>query len=173
MSNNILPRICKSCGCTFDGGPRAWYCPGCRVDRRKAQLKEHRMRRREPRYNPIGSVIKCELCGKEIIKNSGRQRYCPQCAEKHLKEVDNLQSLEWKRNNPEKIREGKRLYSKRRHAEEGKQSGIKYISWEKSHKKWKVIPYVNGKQVRIGEYSSLDDAKSALIKFLNTMDDPS
>ena len=30
----LKPRVCRQCGATFLGGPRAWYCPDCRAERR-------------------------------------------------------------------------------------------------------------------------------------------
>lgn len=40
MSNVVRPRTCRQCGTTFEGGPRAWYCPACReLRRREAQAK--------------------------------------------------------------------------------------------------------------------------------------
>ena len=64
--------------------------------------KEFKERKRAGNVIPVGSIIKCEICGKEIIKKGGLQRYCEKCAAKHLKEVDNQQSLAWKKENPEK-----------------------------------------------------------------------
>lgn len=39
-STTIRPRTCRECGATFDGGPRAWYCPNCRAIRKKSQLHD-------------------------------------------------------------------------------------------------------------------------------------
>lgn len=166
MSKNLLPRICRTCGVSFLGGPRAWYCPQCRDERKREALKRFRQRKGTSEHIPLGSIIQCEICGKDIIKNSGRQRYCKECAVKHLKEEDNKQSLEWKRKYPEKIKEGKRKLSKQRHRDEGKQSGIKYISWDKGSKKWRVTPYLNGKQYQLGRFTNLEEAERELIKFI-------
>lgn len=89
---------------------------------------------------------------------------------KHLKEEDNKQSLEWKREHPEKIKEGKRKISKRRHQGEGKQSGIKYISWDKGSNKWRVTPYFNGKQYQLGRFTNLKEAERELKKFMTTLE---
>ena len=167
MKNNMLPRICRECGVTFSGGPRAWYCPTCRAERSRQHNKQHKMRKRNGVVVPIGSVISCEICGKETVKNSGQQRFCKECAPQHLKEIDNAQSLRWKAENPEKDKESKRVLSKIRHAEEGKQSGVKHIIWDKGSRKWKVCPYRDGKQHTIGRYSDLEEAKAALEKFNN------
>ena len=32
---------CKQCGCVFDGGPNALYCPKCRIDRKNAAQREY------------------------------------------------------------------------------------------------------------------------------------
>lgn len=164
--NRLLARICRECGIEFLGGPRAWYCPKCRLIRKKEADKRMKQKRKTLDYIPLGSVIHCKMCGKETIKNSGQQLYCPECAPVHLKEIDNAQSLEWKRKHPDKIREGKRNLSKRRHGEEGKESGIKYISWDKAKKKWKVCPYKDGKQVYVGVYKKIEDAENKLNEFL-------
>lgn len=167
MSKNMLPRTCRSCGCTFIGGPRAWYCPECRAERAKVASKRCKEKMKTPNYIPLGSTIKCEICGKNIIKTGGGTRFCYECGAKHLKEIDNKQSLEWKYNNKDKIKEGKRKLSKKRRAEEGKISGIKYIIWDKEKRKWRVVPIINKKQVHLGYFDELSDAKTALDDFLN------
>ncbi|WP_066737037.1 hypothetical protein [Bariatricus massiliensis] len=167
MSKNMIPRVCKSCECSFIGGPRAWYCPACRVERKKDSQRKMREAKKSNNYIPLGSPITCELCGAIVIKNSGNQRYCPKCAKEHLKLVDNAQSLEWKRANPEKIKEGKRNLSKKRHAGEGRKSGVKYISWDKGAQKWRVMPFFNGKQYHVGRFSSLEEAAEKLNEFMS------
>lgn len=162
----MLDKICRTCGAPFKGGPRAWYCPKCREERRRESNMTFKQKRKAGDYLPIGTVIKCEICGRDMIKNSGNHRYCDTCAPLHLKEVDNAQSLDWKRENPEKIRTAKRATSKRRHQEDGKQSGIKYITWNKGHQKWRVAPYVNGKRYHIGYFADIASAKEALNKFM-------
>ncbi|VYT07758.1 Uncharacterised protein [uncultured Clostridium sp.] len=149
MSKNILPRICKECGNEFMGGPRAWYCPACRDERKRTQMLDFKRRKKAGEVVPIGSVIKCEICGKDIIKNSGLQRFCEECAKVHLKEVDNAQSLEWKRYNPEKIKESKRVLSKNRHREEGKRSGCVGVNWDKGKRVWIAKIGYAGKQYTI------------------------
>ena len=150
----ILTRTCKECGKSFQGGPRAWYCPECREIRKKQQLKEYKYRKRSGNIVPLGSIIKCEICGKEIIKNGGLQRFCDECAAKHLKEVDNEQSLQWKKENPEKIKESKRKISKKRHENgESVESRIKGVSWDKGKQKWVSSINYNGKQYRIVQTS--------------------
>lgn len=114
MVNNMLPRTCRDCGKVFIGGPRAWYCHDCRKERAREANKRAKQKKKTAEYIPVGSIIQCELCGKEIIKRGGKHKYCNKCAEKHLKEIDNAQSLEWKKNNPEKIRKSKKKYNESR-----------------------------------------------------------
>lgn len=148
--NAILLRICKECGKSFPGGPRAWYCPDCRRERKRKHDKEFKERKRSGKVIPNGSVIKCEICGKEIIKNGGLQRFCDECAAKHLKEIDNEQSLRWKKENPDKIKESKKNYSVRlRENGESLKSGTKGVSWDKEKQKWIVNINYHGKQYRI------------------------
>lgn len=159
---NMLPRICQECGRSFLGGPRAWYCEACRRERKNKQLKEYRERKKRGMVIPIGSTIKCEICGKEIIKNSGLQRFCDDCAAEHLKTVDNAQSLEWKKKNPEKIKESKRKTSRERH-KYGEQltSGIRGVSWDKAKMRWKAYIGYGGKQYIVAKTKNLDLAIKA------------
>lgn len=156
---NIMPRTCRGCGKIFQGGPRAWYCPECRSERKKIQSKEYRQRKKLGKTIPIGSLIKCEICGKEIIKDGGSQRFCPECAAKHLKEIDNQQSLQWKNDNPDKVREAKRKMSKTRYATgESFESSVKGVTWDKGKRKWIVKLNFGGRQYIITQTSRIDDA---------------
>lgn len=74
----VLGRICRTCGATFPGGPRAWYCPDCRAERKRAQAAAYA---RRGVSRPIGSSDRCEVCGKPYTVQSGRQKYCPDCAQ--------------------------------------------------------------------------------------------
>lgn len=159
----ILPRTCRECGCTFQGGPRAWFCQSCGAKRRKLHDREMKMRRKSGNYIPLGSIINCADCGKEIVKTSGRLRRCPECAALHLTNVDRKQSLEWKQTHPEEAKEAKRKLARKR-IEHGeiKKSGIKGISWDKSTLRWKVSIYKDGKQIYLGKYKELQEAIAAL-----------
>lgn len=57
----ILPRTCRECGCTFQGGPRAWFCPSCGAKRRKLHDREMKMRRKSGNYIP--PWLHYKLCG--------------------------------------------------------------------------------------------------------------
>lgn len=77
-SNSVLrERICKICGASFMGYPRSFFCPPCSAERKKQQKKIYNQRKPA---RPLGSTDICEACGKPYIVNSGRQRYCPECA---------------------------------------------------------------------------------------------
>ena len=84
-------RICRQCGKTFQGGPRAWYCPECREERKKEAGRRHK---RIGTQRPLGSVDHCVKCGKEYVVTAARQKYCPDCAAKAIAEVDRRQALE-------------------------------------------------------------------------------
>ena len=101
MNNVIRMRICRQCGRQFLGGPHAWYCPECRAERKREQTNRCK---RDGAVRKLGSIDHCQICGKEYIVEGGLQRYCASCAAKHLKEVDNAASLEYKKKNPEKIK---------------------------------------------------------------------
>lgn len=147
---NILPRVCRTCGITFDGGPRAWYCPACRKERERKSNREFKQRKKSGNVVPLGSIIKCQMCGKDIIKNSGLQQYCELCAAKHLIAVDNEQSLKWKRENHEKIIESKRKCRKNRHANEKTiDTLMNGVAWDKGGHTFKAYVQVDGKQVII------------------------
>ena len=92
---NLHPRTCRQCGTTFEGGPRAWYCPICsEVRRKEADRAGHaRMRRGETRQ--IGSMDTCQICGKEYMVMSGKQKYCPTCAPEAVAEIDRTQGLNY------------------------------------------------------------------------------
>ena len=90
------PRICRRCGVVFDGGPRAWYCPKCREMRKKLQKDRYNERRKRGLSLSLGeSVGRCEVCGREFIYASARQRYCPDCAKEAIKTSDRRQGREY------------------------------------------------------------------------------
>lgn len=111
--NNLRPRTCRECGATFDGGPRAWYCPRCRAERQAQQNREYKQRKKMGNVRVIGQKYPCEICEKMYVLSSGLQRYCADCAEKHLKEVDNKQSRQWNKSHPEQMTKHKQNEKKR------------------------------------------------------------
>ena len=56
----------------------------------------------------IGSIDHCEICGKEYVVESGLQRYCKDCAEEAVKEIDRAQGREWNAKNREKLADRKK-----------------------------------------------------------------
>lgn len=158
----LLPRVCVNCGRTFTGGPRARYCQSCRTERRREAEREFRARKRAGHVAELGSIIHCEICGKEIVKTSGLRRYCPECGAAHLKEVDNKQSLAWKRDNAKKAIAAKREFSRRRTATgERKESGHPGVYWNKENEKWQAHINLNGKQYKILYATNLELAVKA------------
>lgn len=79
-ATTIRTRVCRTCGAEFPGGPRAWYCPGCRSDRQREQSRDAKRRKAAGKTRAIGSTDTCTICGNAYTVNSGRQRYCPDCA---------------------------------------------------------------------------------------------
>ena len=77
------------------GRPRAWYCFICRIERQREQGRTCKQRQRKGQTRRLGSIDKCEVCGKDYIVNSARQRYCPDCAPERYREVDREQSRGW------------------------------------------------------------------------------
>lgn len=77
-SNSVLrERTCKICGVSFMGYPRSFFCPDCRLERKKQQKKIYNQRKPT---RPLGSTDICDVCGKMYIVKSGRQKYCLECA---------------------------------------------------------------------------------------------
>ena len=91
-TSTLRMRVCRQCGIEFMGGPRAWYCPTCRIERQREQGRTCKQRQRKGQTRRLGSIDKCEICGKDYIVNSARQRYCPECAPDRIREVDREQS---------------------------------------------------------------------------------
>ena len=110
MTTNIRPRKCRACGRVFPGGPRAWYCPACRI------IKQQEYRRRTLARQKAGTAVKvgisrrkCEICGEEYIVQSPVQRYCKHCAKDAVKAVDAPQGLAYYRKNKAQINEKRNI----------------------------------------------------------------
>lgn len=95
MPDTLRPRTCRECGRSFPGGPRAWYCPACRRERKQEQARAAKARKREGDTRPLGSLDRCARCGAEYRVQGGLQRYCPACAPLAVAEVDRAQGLAW------------------------------------------------------------------------------
>ena len=94
MAVVVKERTCRECGATFLGGPRAWYCPNCRVQRRLEAEQRYRAKGRKA-DRPLGSTDHCIRCGAEYIVNAARQKYCPDCAYDGIREADRPMSRAW------------------------------------------------------------------------------
>lgn len=94
--SSLAPRTCRTCGRTFMGGPRAWYCPDCRAERRRKQCVESKQRKRAGTSIVLGQTVgHCQVCGKEFIYASGNQKYCSSCAPEAIAEIDRQQGRGW------------------------------------------------------------------------------
>ena len=140
--STIAPRTCRECGAIFDGGPRAWYCPDCREARKIMQKARYNERRKRGLSLSLGeSVGRCEVCGREFIYASARQRYCPDCAKEAIKTSDRRQGLVWYyANDTEERRKAKSQRQKeRRDGRRGKQRDLDLlVAWKSLTKKWAV-----------------------------------
>lgn len=112
-STTIRDRICRTCGTAFPGGPRAWFCPKCRADRQREQRREAQRRRAAGKTRSLGSEDICTICGKPYTVNSGRQRYCPECAPAAWAEADRQQGRAWYAANadPDKRRQTRQTHA--------------------------------------------------------------
>lgn len=99
----IQSRICQQCGHSFEGGPRAYYCPSCRVERQKITKATYRERKRKGESRSLGSKDKCERCGKEYTVESGLQRFCPDCQPIHTLEYDRETALPFYHQNKDRL----------------------------------------------------------------------
>ena len=99
---NMYNKICRQCGASFKGGPRAYYCPICRVERTRDSWRKFAQKGRKA-DRPIGSMDKCVACGCDYVVNSARQKYCPNCAPEQVKAVDRVQGLDYYANNQDSI----------------------------------------------------------------------
>lgn len=106
MPSNLYNRVCRQCGKTFKGGPRAWYCPNCRIERRRESNRQHKQ---TGTARPLGSIDRCEKCGKGYVVNSARQRYCRNCAKSAVTEVDRVQGAEYYNSNKDWINQLRKL----------------------------------------------------------------
>lgn len=93
----ILQRKCRECNQQFEGGPRAYYCTRCRVDRKREQIKKSK----ETIGRKMGSKDLCERCGKQYIVTAALQRFCKPCQKLHKLEHDRKRKLEYYNNNKE------------------------------------------------------------------------
>lgn len=99
----LAPRICTICGKHFLGGPSARFCPECRQEKKKEYQRVYRSRKRAGKSIVIGVTKgKCARCGKEFVYHSGLQKYCEDCADEAMREVDRKTGRGWLRRAAEK-----------------------------------------------------------------------
>lgn len=91
--SSLRQRVCRACGRSFLGGPRAWYCPQCRLERRKKQTAAYKARKRAGDVRELGSTDSCAICGAPYTVTGPNQRYCPACAPDAVKAVDSAQGM--------------------------------------------------------------------------------
>lgn len=102
-SKSVLrERTCKICGVPFMGYPRSFFCPSCSAERKRQQKKIYNQRKPA---RPLGSTDICEACGKLYIVNSGRQRYCPECAKEQVDKNIRAHKRKYMAENSDKSRE--------------------------------------------------------------------
>lgn len=92
-------RVCKECGVTFSGGPRALYCPDCRLRRRR---ERDALYKKNGANRKLGTKDYCINCGKLYTVVSGLQKYCPECASGCTAEAARKQSLLFYNQNKER-----------------------------------------------------------------------
>jgi hypothetical protein len=88
-------RTCIQCSKIFIGGPRAYYCPDCRVERVRETNRQHKQRRKFGTFRKLGSSDICERCGKDYIVMGGLQKFCEDCKKIHAMEYDRITSLKY------------------------------------------------------------------------------
>lgn len=99
----IQDRICEQCGISFKGGPRAYYCPSCRIERSKQTNRDYKQRKKIGKTRELGSIDICEKCNEEYVVNSGLQRFCSKCQIPHNLEYDRETGLEFYHKNKDTI----------------------------------------------------------------------
>ena len=181
MLTVLRPRTCRECGVTFQGGPRAWYCPRCRAERQAQQNREYKQRKKMGNVRIIGQKYPCEICGKKYILSSGLQRFCKECAEKHLKEVDNKQSRDWNKSHPEQMAEHKKNEKEKNEEmkKEVKQikaspSVIKELREKKGLSKYRLSVMCGMNEKTIAHIEKLEDLSNVklgtLVKIVSALD---
>ncbi|ARF67197.1 hypothetical protein B7C51_04295 [Paenibacillus larvae subsp. pulvifaciens] len=110
----LLTRTCRECSASFQGGPRAYYCPSCRAERTRKTCTEHKRRKRQGKTRSLGSKDTCERCGKTYTVKGGNQRFCLDCQPIHTAEYDRRTSLEFYNSHKERINPKRKLKRRKR-----------------------------------------------------------
>lgn len=144
--DNIRERTCRQCGGKFQGGPRAWYCPQCRIQRNKEAAARYRAKGRADR--PLGSVDLCVRCGAQYVVHSARQKYCPDCVKEAYIEAKRPMCRAWNQAHKETYyaaKNAKRREQRKENPEEVRAKERKYRSehrdkYRSKSKKGPVLP---------------------------------
>lgn len=107
-------RTCRECDRSFEGGPRAYYCPSCRNERTRITNAAYRKRKLTGEVRHIGSKDKCERCDKEYTVIAGLQRFCPDCQSIHAIEYDRETALPFYHENKDRINPPRKLNRRKR-----------------------------------------------------------
>lgn len=110
----IQDRVCRECGRSFEGGPRSYYCPYCRAERKKKASRECKARERAGITRKIGSIDRCERCGKEYQIKGSLQRFCADCKPIHTLEYDRQTSLLFYYENKDRINPPRKIKRRKR-----------------------------------------------------------
>ena len=70
-----IEKKCKGCGATFTGHKRMEYCEACRKQRQPSKA------------NTDWKNGVCAKCGKDFIKASPNQKFCPECGAINARQV--------------------------------------------------------------------------------------
>lgn len=155
---HIADRICKSCGVTFQGGPRAWYCLTCRAERRKMYDREHKRRKKLGLSRKVGELQTCIDCGNQYAFYVGASERCPECAEKRGKMIDRQKSKEWNLENKSRYLGAKKEFELRKYQNsEAIKTGQKYVTFDRRKGRYRVVV----KGVHVGYFGDLESAVAA------------
>jgi predicted nucleic acid-binding Zn ribbon protein len=99
----LQDRICRECSRSFLGGPRAYYCPSCREERKRANWRDYQKRKRQGLVRQLGSIDTCERCGKDYTVEAPNQRFCRECQPVHAVEYDRVTALEFYHEHKEEL----------------------------------------------------------------------
>ncbi|MNW42237.1 hypothetical protein D3C74_194010 [compost metagenome] len=110
----IQDRKCRECSVVFQGGPRAYYCPSCRIERKKTAKQAYVERKRRGESRSLGSSDKCERCGKTYVVEASLQRFCPDCQPIHALEYDRDTALPFYHVNKDRINPPRKLKRRKR-----------------------------------------------------------
>lgn len=90
-------RVCMDCGRAYIGHIKSKRCPACQQDANRRHDAECKRRKRAGHVRAIGSTDLCEACGKPYTVESGRQRWCKDCAPEQTRRSSNASSRAWNR----------------------------------------------------------------------------